>query len=535
MANWNDLDNIVQKKTADKKRYYGMDYGTSRSLMAYQPPKGTPIALVPNNQVCRKGIPSLMAYRPKKSPKDMIPEEMVCDQVLTWGIMNADPQSVVQSVKMRLKEDALTIQGKSFQTQEIVRMEMNRIVQLSLQEMANILPADEVKKNVVLTVGVPVRTGDNERKKIKKAAHDAMPDANVVMLLNEPEAAALYAKSICPDVKENVLVYDQGGGTFDTCVLVPNHNITPEEPCEFRCMEHDGNHSAGDLLDQAMADEIIATLEENGSDVDLKILRDKNHRDHRTLLNVAREAKEALSDVDTDCTFVNINGKECGSDTVVITRQAYEDRIRPILKETVALAAKCLRDAKLWENKNLTILMVGGSSLIPLARQLIKETFSWVADSDIICRMPDQAVALGCALFSERPLVERKVAYGYAVAAYLRSTNKKILHVQIPADCKLPYSVTNTYETRTEGQSGVVFQVYEVPDAKADATLEVNTGRITKMTMEHSFDQPVPIHTRVKVHSTLDQNGILTMISECVDKRYGGGGKLVENIGIEYA
>lgn len=535
MPNWNHLDNLDKKSTGEK-RFYGMDYGTSRSLMAYVPQNGKPIALVPNNQACRKGIPSLMAYRPKKGPKDMIPEEMVCDQVLTWGLLNADPQGVVQSVKMRLKEDKITIHGKAFETQHILQTQMHRIVQLSLQEMATIASIKDAQQDVeVLTVGVPVRTGDFERKKVQKAAKAVLPSAKVLMLLPEPYAAALYAKSVCEDVKDAVLVFDLGGGTFDTCVLVPNDNITPDEPCEFRCLYADGNRVGGDVLDLAMADEIIATLEENGSDVNLAILRDKNHRDHRTLLNVAREAKEALSDLDTPCTFVNINGKECGSDTVVITREAYETRIRPILAEAVQLSADCLRKSNMWGEKELTILMVGGSSLIPLARKLIKETFTWVADSDIICRMPDQAIALGCALFSERPLVERKVAYGYAVAAYLKGTNKKVLHVQIPANCKLPYTVTNFYETRTEGQSGIVFQVYEVPDAQANATLALDSGRITKMTMEHNFDKPVPIHTRVVVTSTLDQNGILTMLSECNDKHLGGKGKMVENIGIEYA
>lgn len=500
MSSWDDL--FVSES---ERRYFGLDYGTSRSLFAFKMENQKPEVLIPENQICRSGIPSLFWYRKEKGTTPGIQEELVCDEVITYNGQVEDPEGVVLSVKMHLTEDYLRIHGKKFATQDIMYKQMRRIHALSTEEL-NVRGLDSTISTLV--VGTPVRAGAYEKEKTLRAAQQLLPEATI-KLLPEPYAAALYANSLAKAPLSDMLVFDFGAGTFDTCVLVPNDRITPNDPYPYKVLASNGLAKAGDLLDELMEELILEKLSDASRGVRLNVLRNKTHHDRRALRATARNAKENLSNA--LATTVMVTGAECGSAVVTLERKEYETLIRPALAEVVNLAADTLRKAGKWNDPKLTILMVGGSSYIPLVRSMLLEKFSWLSDNQVIRRFPEQAIALGCALFAENPLVERKVAYGYAIDTYLYGTDQQVLHVRIPADCSLPFSATASYLTRFDRQTGIRFNLYEVPDARMDDNLPMDSGTMKQFWMEHQFGKPVPKGTRVYLTATLDQNGILTL------------------------
>ena len=500
MSNWDDL--FVNES---EQCYFGLDYGTSRSLFAIKMEDQKPEAIVPENQICRNGIPSLFWYRKAQGNSMGVQEELLCDEVITYNGQVEDPEGVVLSVKMHLTEDYIQIHGKKFATQDIMYKQLRRIHALSTEELS-IRGIDSTIATLV--VGTPVCAGAYEKEKTLRAAQQLLPNAKI-RLLPEPYAAALYANSLVKTPLRNILVFDFGAGTFDTCVLVPNDRITPSDPYPYKVLASNGLAKAGDLLDELMETLILKKLSVNPKGIRLDLLRNKAHHDRRALRATARNAKENLSNA--LATTVMVTGAECGSAAVTIERKEYEAIIRPAIADAVNIAADTLRKAGKWNDPKLTILMVGGSSYIPLVRSMLIEKFSWLCDSQIIRRFPEQAIALGCALFAENSLVERKVAYGYAIDTYLYGTDQQVLHVRIPSNCSLPFSATASYLTRFDRQTGIRFNLYEVPDAKMDDNLPMDSGTMKQFWLNHEFGKPVPKGTCVDLTATLDQNGILTL------------------------
>lgn len=499
MSIWNNL-----LFSESEERFFGLDYGTSRSLFAYKEENCKPEAIIPENPICRSGIPSLFWYRKNKSSQ-RFQGELLCDEVITYNGLVEDPEGVVLSVKMLLEQDHLMLHGKQFSTQEIMYKQMCRIHDLSKEELCSRGMDDTI---TTLVVGTPIRAGAYEKQKTFSAAQQMLPDAKI-MLLPEPFAAALYANSISKNPLSTVLVFDLGAGTFDTCVLVPNNHMTPSDPYPYKAPAFDGLKKAGDSLDELMEELILKKLEASSKPIKMNVLKNKNHRDRRALRVTARTAKENLSNALS--TTVMVTGVECGSATVTIERHEYEAVIRPVLLETVKMAAATLRKAEKWNDPKLTILMVGGSSYIPLVRTLLLKEFPWLDERQVIRRFPEQAIALGCALFAEKPLVERKVSFGYAIDTYLYGSDKLVLHVRIPSNCTLPCTTTSTYVTRFDQQTGMRFNLYEVPDAQQDEHLPLNAGTMKQFWLEHNFGKPVKKGTPVVLTTTLDQNGMLTL------------------------
>lgn len=149
-------------QTMEAAYSFGLDLGTHRSLMAVKAKGGTVEAIIPSNQECRKGIPSLF-WRTAESDGG---RELLCEQVaLEQGEVN-DPEGVVRSVKTRLLEQAIVLHGRSYTPQEIAAKEVGHVYALSLSE------AEErgiFETPRALTVGVPgaLRRGGAHRHPLR--------------------------------------------------------------------------------------------------------------------------------------------------------------------------------------------------------------------------------------------------------------------------------------------------------------------------------------------------------------------------------
>src|SRR5205823_8424329 len=200
-------------------------------------------------------------------------------------------------------------------------------------------------------------------------------------LVNEPTAASLAYGF---DQKQNsiVAVYDLGGGTFDISILKLHDGI-------FEVMATNGDtHLGGDDIDNLL---ITIALDDIHGDLGMDVRR--NGEVVQTIRKAVIEAKITLSSQPSAKLDIELpGGKRYKRE---ITRQQFEDLIRPILDRTVAPCKQVMKDAGVTAEQIEEVVLVGGSTRIPTVRALGKEMFRREPHTDL---NPDEVVALGAAV-----------------------------------------------------------------------------------------------------------------------------------------
>lgn len=484
---------------------YGLDFGTYRSMMAYKSSvMPDPGAVSYESPAIRDGIPSLFWYSAATG------REYVCEEVIANNGLFEDPQGICSSVKMKLDSPYVTLGGKRFLTADIAEKEIRRILSLSHKAMERTL--FDVPRYNKLVAGVPVRFGSAKRQALLDILKQAT-DGKEIVLLPEPIAAALMYSHYTRKKLGNILVFDLGAGTFDTVLLVPNLHRTKENPYEFRALYPDGLEIAGDYFDSMMAELIIETLRAGRSTLDTGRLASPRTADHQKLMAAARDIKEKLSTAEFCSSYIQGVDSAGRPDIqqVVVYREDFERKIRPALAKAVDCAYNVLVRAGAAENPNIDILLVGGSTYIPLVRTMVEEKFPHIRRERILQRMPEQAVALGCALYAGRPNTDTPTAYAYAVRTLNGPHDEPKLKVKIPSNARLPYKISSHFYTRWKDQTAARFLFYEVENGEEDSLLNIDEGNPTSLSISHAFGRPVPAHTRMLLTIELDRNGTLTV------------------------
>ena len=335
-------------------------------------------------------------------------------------------------------------------------------------------------------ITVPAYFDDLQRQATRDAGKIAGLD--VLRIINEPTAAAL---AYGLDRKRNgtIVVYDLGGGTFDCSVLSIADGV-------FKVLSTNGDtHLGGDDFDHEIMryviDEKLSIKTKLDSNT-IAILKLQSEKTKRNLSN----KEHASFDLSSLPSF--------GITSLVITREEFEEKISHLIARTLECCKKALKDAGIKKSSVDEIILVGGSSRVPLVQKMVQEFFE---KKPLTSVNPDEAIAIGAAVQGEILSGKRKnlllldiIPLSLGIET-LGGAISKLIH----RNTTIPAIATERFSTGVDNQTGIVFNIYQ-----GERELAKDCKNLGKFTL--SGFPPMPAQMpQVDVSFIIDANGILTV------------------------
>jgi molecular chaperone DnaK len=347
------------------EKILGIDLGTTNSCMSIM--EGGKAVVIPNAEGGRT-TPSVVAFSKEG-------ERLVGSLAKRQAITNH--QNTVMSVKRDMgTAKKFELNGKNFTPQEISAMILQK-----MKTDAEAYLGEEIKKAVIT---VPAYFNDAQRQATKDAG--TIAGLEVLRIINEPTASAL-AYGIDKEDDHTVLVYDLGGGTFDVSILTLGDGV-------FEVKATSGsNRLGGDDFDKRIIDHLVAEFKKKEG-IDLS----KDPMAMQRLRDAAENAKIELSQTQK----TNINLPYITTDSsgpkfleIDLTRAQVEQLISDLVESTIGPVKQALSDSGFKPSDIDRVLLVGGSTRVPLVQQKVKDLLGKEPDKGI---NPDECVAVGASI-----------------------------------------------------------------------------------------------------------------------------------------
>ena len=483
----------------------GIDLGTTNSCVSVFERGESKV--IPNKEG-KNTTPSVVAFTDKgeilvgdvaKRQAVTNPEKTIYSIKRIMGLMSNEKNA--EEAKARLPYHvvdrngacAVEIAGKVYTPQEI-----SAKILIKLKEDAEAYLGEKVTDAVIT---VPAYFNDSQRKATKEAG--TIAGLNVLRIINEPTAAAL-AYGLDKKEAEKILVYDLGGGTFDVTVLETGDNIV-------EVLATGGNaFLGGDDFDNKIIDWLVSEFK-NETGIDLK----GDIMALQRLKEAAENAKKELSSAqETEINLPFITADATGPKHLVkkLTRAKFEGMIDSLVGETIAKINEVTKDAGLNKSEIKEVVMVGGSTRVPLVQEEVKKAFGKELNKSV---NPDEVVAIGAA-------IQGAVIKGDVKDVLLLDVTPLSLGIEtlggvmtkiIEKGTTIPTKKSQVFSTAEDNQSAVTIMVLQ-----GEREFARDNKSLGNFNLEGIPAAPRGV-PQIEVEFDIDANGILTVSAK--DKATG--------------
>jgi molecular chaperone DnaK len=481
-----------------KSKIVGIDLGTTNSLVAVMDLTHPRILADAEG---RKIVPSIVSVDEYgqlvagQTAREMLlthPERTVYSVKRLMGRGVADVQDELALFPFRIAEGSESVIRLRLGDRTYTAPEISAAVLRQLKQNAEAALGEEVTEAVIT---VPAYFNDAQRQATKDAGK--LAGLEVLRLVNEPTAASL-AYGLDKRNEGIIAVYDFGGGTFDVSILRLHDGI-------FEVLATNGDtHLGGDDIDNLL---LRIALEDIASEWghDLSTDSEGVQRLRRAVI----KAKEELSFVTSSNIELTYKGKTYQRQ---LDRTLFERLIAPIIERTLEPCRASLADAKLTPEQIDEVVLVGGSTRIPLVRAAVERLFKAKPHTDL---NPDEVVALGAAVQAGilSGDVSDKLLLDVTPLSLGIETMGGVVSKLIHRNSTIPASATESFTTAVDGQRNVLIHVLQ-----GERELVKDCRSLARFDLKDIDPLPAGL-ARIEVRFLIDANGILQVTAR--DARTG--------------